>query len=310
MFQWSFGIQREIVRDLMLETSYVGSRGINLMAKVNTNQPDPGPGPRDPRRPLYPVNQLVGDLIYHDNWGGSKYHSLQVRVQTRARHGLTTGLSFTWAKNMINTGENQGANSAQFARNLKVEWGNAAVNRRHVVVINHVYELPFGEGRTYLATGWLGKIVGNWNVSGVWSMMTGTWFTPRNPTEVSNAKDNCNGCPAERPNRIRDGNLPHDQRTIDRWFDTTAFVIQPQYTFGNAGNNILEGPGVFNLDAGIHRNFTINERWKAIFRWEMFNAFNHPNFNNPTSTINIASTGQITGTLPARSMQLALKLTF
>ena len=310
MFQWSFGIQREIIRDVMLETSYVGSRGINLMAKVNTNQPDPGPGPRDPRRPLYSVNPLVGDLIYHDNWGGSKYHSLQVRLQTRARHGLTTGLSYTWSKNMINTGENQGANSAQFARNLKVEWGNAAVNRRHMMVINHVYELPLGEGRAYLSTGWLGKIVGNWNVSGVWSMMTGTWFTPRNPTEVSNAKDNCNGCPAERPNRIRDGNLPPNQRTIDRWFDTTAFVIQPQYTFGNAGNNILEGPGVFNLDAGIHRNFTINERWKAVFRWEMFNALNHPNFNNPTATINIASTGQITGTLPARSMQLALKLLF
>ncbi len=310
MFQWSFGLQREILPDLMLETSYVGSRGINLMAKVNTNQPYPGPGARDPRRPLYPVNQIVGDNIYHDNWGASKYHSLQARVQTRARHGLTTGLSYTWAKNMINTGENQGANTAQDARNLQVEWGNAAVNRRHVVVINHVYQLPFGKGRSHLAEGLLGHIVGNWNVSGVWSMMTGTWFTPRNPTEVSNARDSCNGCPAERPNRIGNGNLPNDQRTIDRWFDTTAFQVQPQFTFGNAGNNILEGPGYFNLNAGIHRDFSINERWKAAFRWEMFNALNRANFNNPSSTINSATTGQISGTQPARSMQLGLKISF
>ena len=310
MFQWSFGVQREILRDLILETSYVGSRGINLMAKVNTNQAFPGPGARDPRRPLYVVNQLVGDLIYHDNWGGSKYHSLQARLQTRARRGLTAGLSYTWSKNMINTGENQGGNTAQDARNLRAEWGNAGVNRRHIVMINHVYELPFGQGRPYLSKGVLGLIVGNWNVSGVWGMMSGTWFTPRDPTEVSNAKDNCNGCPAERPNRIGNGNLPAEQRTIDRWFDASAFVVQPQYTFGNAGNFILEGPGYFNLDAGIHRNFSISDRWKVVFRWEMFNALNHANFNNPSSTINSATTGQISGTQPARSMQMGLKLTF
>jgi len=294
----------------VLETSYVGSRGISLMAKLNTNQAYPGAGARDPRRPLYAVNQLVGDLINHDNWGGSKYHSLQTRIQTRARHGLTTGFSYTWAKNMINTGENQGGNTAQDARNLRAEWGNAGVNRRHIVVINHVYELPFGQRRPYLSRGVLGLIVGNWNVSGVWGMMSGTWFTPRNPTEVSNAKDNCNGCPAERPNRVGNGNLPSDQRTIDRWFDASAFQVQPQYTFGNAGNFILEGPGYFNLDAGIHRNFSISERWKAVFRWEMFNALNHANFSNPSSTINSATTGQISGTQPARSMQLGLKLAF
>jgi hypothetical protein len=94
MFQWSFGIQRELIRDLMLETSYVGSRGINLMAKVNTNQPYPGPGARDPRRPLYAVNQLVGDLIYHDNWGGSKYHSLQ--LGSRPGRGMASRRPFLY----------------------------------------------------------------------------------------------------------------------------------------------------------------------------------------------------------------------
>jgi hypothetical protein len=152
--------------------------------------------------------------------------------------------------------------------------------------------------------------VGNWNISGVWSMMSGTWFTPRNPTEVSNAKDNCNGCPAERPNRIGNGNLPNDQRTINRWFDASAFQIQPQYTFGNAANGILEGPGYFALDLGIHRTFQFTERCKAEFRWEVFNALNHTNFDNPFSTINIPITGQLFSAQPPRKMQLAFKFMF
>ena len=308
--QWSFGIQREILPDLVLETSYVGTRGINLMAKIDTNQPYPGPGARGPRTPLYSVNPLVGDLIYHDNWGASKYHSLQVRLQTRARHGLSAGMAYTWSHNMINTGENQGANSAQDARNLRAEWGSASNDRRHVVVINHVYELPFGKGKPLCSSGLMSHIVGNWNISGVWSMMTGLPFTARDATNVSNAQDTCNGCPAERPNRLGDGNLPASQRTIDRWFDASAFAIQPQYTFGNAGNYILVGPGYFNVDAGIHRNFNISERWKAVFRWEMFNAFNHANFSNPNASIGGSTVGQISATQPARSQQVALKVTF
>jgi hypothetical protein len=310
VMQWSFGVQREILPDLVIETSYVGTRGLELMAKVNTNQPYPGAGPRGPRAPLYPVNPFVGDLIYHDNWGGSKYHSLQVRVQTRARHGLTTGLAYTYSHNLINTGENQGANSAQDARNLQAEWGNGPNDRRHVLVINHVYELPFGNGRAVASHGWISHLVGNWNISGVWGMMSGLPFTPRDATNVSNAQDTCNGCPNERPNRLRDGNLPVGQRTIDHWFDSSAFVIQPQFTFGNAANNILIGPGYFNVDAGIHRNFDITERWKAVFRWEMFNAFNHSNFSNPNASIGAATAGQISSTLPARSQQVALKFTF
>ena len=141
-------------------------------------------------------------------------------------------------------------------------------------------------------------------------MMTGTYFTPRIATSVSNAQDTNNGSPAERADRLRDGNLPASQRTIDHWFDTAAFAPAAQFHFGNAGNFILEGPGYFNLDAGIHRNFDITDRWKVVLRWEMFNAFNHASFNNPNSTIGTANAGLISGTFPARSQQVALKIIF
>jgi hypothetical protein len=179
-------------------------------------------------------------------------------------------------------------------------------DRRHVAVINHVYELPFGPGRDYLKQGLLAHVAGNWNVSGIWTMSTGEHFTPGLAAAVSNSA----GGGGDRPNRIGDGNLPGDQRSIDRWFDLSAFAAPAQFTFGNAGRGILEGPGNFNLDLGVHRNFRLSEQWKLSFRWEMFNAMNRANFSVPNAAIGSPVAGQISGTAPARIMQLALKLTF
>jgi len=310
VLQWSFGVQREILPGILLEASYVGTRGLRLMAKLNENQPLPGPGAVDPRRPLYALDPLLQDDLSHENWGGSKYHSLQVRLQTRAHHGLTAGVAYTWAHSLANSGENQGGTTYQDSRNLAAEWGNSSFDRHQVLVINHVYEVPVGRGRTYLASGLLGNIVGDWNLDGVWSMESGLYFTPRDNTSVSNAQDTSNGGPTDRPNRVSDGNLPSGQRTITHWFDTSAFAVQAQNTFGNAGNYILVGPGYFNLDLGIHRDFRVTERIKATFRWEMFNALNHANFSNPNASVGNPLYGQITGTLPARSEQVALKLVF
>ena len=110
IMQWSFGVQRELLRNLFLETDYVGTRGVELEAKVDSNQPYPGPGPRDPRRPLYSLNSLVGDMINHTNWGGSKYHSLQERVQMRPTHGVSAGLARSaFAASASNTALRDGA---------------------------------------------------------------------------------------------------------------------------------------------------------------------------------------------------------
>src|SRR5207237_734412 len=159
--------------ELYTNLPYVVTRRNSLMAKVNTNQPFPGPGPRDPRRPLYSVDPYVGDLIYHGNWGGSKYHSLQASLQMRPHHGVSAGVAYTYSHNMTNTGENQGANTAQDTRNLNAEWGNSTFDRRNVLSINHLVQLPFGPGRSYLSHVALGRIVGGWDISGVWSMMSG-----------------------------------------------------------------------------------------------------------------------------------------
>ena len=100
------------------------------------------------------------------------------------------------------------------------------------------------------------------------------------------------------------------ERTIDRWFDLGAFVAPPQFTFGNAGRGILVGPGSFNVDMGVSREFLLGEGRRIQFRWEMFNAFNRANFDVPNTAIGNPQAGQISDTAAARIMQLALKFYF
>jgi hypothetical protein len=173
-------------------------------------------------------------------------------------------------------------------------------------VINHVYELPFGTRRRYLSKGFVSYLAGDWNLSGIWSVESGQRFTPTLAAAVSNSA----GGGGDRPNRIADGTLAGGQQSIDRWFDVGAFTSPAQFQFGNSGRGILTGPNFFNLDLGIHRNFVLTERFNLSFRAEMFNAFNHPNFDVPNAVIGNQQAGQISSTFPARIMQMAMKVTF
>ena len=306
--QWSLGLEREIVSNLLVDVSYVGTRTVGLIANVNINQSVPGPGAQGPRRPFFSANPNVTNVTYRTNYGGAKYHSLQTRVEKRASRGLTLSVAHTWSHYVANAGNiNGGGNGPpQDYRCYRCEWGSTPDDRRQVFVLNHVYELPFGRGRQWLSEGALAHVVGNWSLSGIWSLSTGEHFTPGLAAAASNSA----GGGGDRPNRIRDGNLASSERTIDRWFDLGAFAVPGQFQFGDAGRGILVGPGNVNVDLGVHRNFRFHERSILSFRWEMFNAFNHANFTVPNAAIGNPTVGQISGTAPARIMQLALKLSF
>jgi hypothetical protein len=308
VMQWSLGIQREIIPDLLAEISYVGTRTTGLIANVNINQSVPGAGAQGPRRPFYAINPNVTNITYRTNYGGAKYHALQTRVEKRASAGLSLSLAYTWSHYTSNAGNiNGGGNGPpQDSRCYQCEWGSSPEDRRHVLVLNHVYELPFGHGRRWAGEGILSHIVGPWNVSGIWAFSAGEHFTPTLAAAVSNSA----GGGGDRPNRLRDGNLPESDRTIDRWFDVTAFAAPAQFTFGNAGRGILVGPGNFNVDLGVHRNFRLSETHLLSFRWEMFNAMNRANFAVPNAAIGNPVAGQVSATAAARIMQLALKYSF
>jgi hypothetical protein len=308
VMQWSAGVQREIIQDLLVDVSYVGTRTNGLLANINLNQSFPGAGAQNPRRPFFAANPGLVNLGYRTNYGGAKYHGLQVRVERRMTAGLSASLAYTYAKYMANAGHvNGGGNGPpQDARCTACEWGPMPEDRRNILVFNHVWELPFGKNRKYLTSGPASWIFGNWNLSGVWTANSGDRFTATMAAAVSNSA----GGGGDRPNRLADGNLPEGDRTIDRWFDISAFAAAQQFTFGNSGRGILVGPGSLTANLNVQRDFLIGERFRTQFRWEMYNAFNRANFGNPNAAIGNAQVGQISGAAEARTMQLALKFYF
>ena len=311
VLQWSFGIQRELTSSLLLDVSYVGTRGLELLNSINANQPVPGPGDFNPRRPLYRMDPLLGDVDFRTNFGGSKYQSLQTSVRKRLSHGLSGGIAWTWSHNLTNTRGPAFSTRPENSYCSACDWGNAGEDRRQTLVFNHVYQLPFGSGRQFLNKGVLAYVVGNWDLTGVWTFYTGQWTSPSLSASVSNATTTSGNVTAtERPNWISNPNLPAGQRTINAWFNVAAFATPAQYTFGNAGVGIIQGPGFFNTDLGIHRDFRFKEKVALTYRWEMFNSFNRANFSLPSASIGNATAGTISGTAPARIMQMALKLTY
>jgi hypothetical protein len=311
VIQWSIGVQRELTSSLLLEVSYVGTRGLDLLNSINANQPVPGPGVLNPRRPLYAMDPLLGDVDMRTNFGASKYQSMQTSLRKRLANGLSGGVAWTWSHNLSNTRGEASSTRPENSYCSACDWGNAPEDRRQTLVFNHVYELPFGAGRQHLSKGVMSYIVGNWDLTGVWTFYSGQWASPSLSASVSNATTTTGNVTAtERPNWVSNPNLPASQRTINAWFNVAAFAIPAQYTFGNAGLGIIQGPGFFNADLGIHRDFRFKERFKLTYRWEMFNSFNRANFSLPAASIGNATAGTISGTSPARVMQMALKLTF
>jgi hypothetical protein len=308
VLQWSFGIQRQLRSDLILDVSYVGTRGERILVNsVNLNQSVPGPGAQGPREPYYLINPNLVTVSYRTDAGDSKYESLQVRLDKRFSRGLTFGISYTYASYFSDAGNpNGGGNSdIQNYACIACNWGPVPDDYSHVLTINHVYELPFGHGRKYLANSWAGRIVGGWNLNGIWTARSGGRFTPILGTNVSNST----GGGDQRPNRIASGYLSQGQSIYD-WFNTSAFVAPAQYSFGNSGTGILTGPADFNLDLSLVRHIRITERYGLDLRGEAFNAFNHVNFSNPNATIGTASAGIISSAANARIVQVSAKFVF
>jgi len=305
--QWSFGIQRELVSNLLLDVSYLGSNGIHLPLRYNINQPAPGPGSIQARRP-YPQWSTVTWL---DDVGTSSYNSLTVRLERRYTNGLTFLSSFAYSKALdLGTTASSGT-VPQNPRDLRAEWGPAAFNAKFRYVASVVYELPFGKGRRWMssAPGWLDAVAGGWETTGIITLQSGSPFDVITSKDLSNT-GNTNG--GERPFVI--GNPVLANPSILEWFNTAAFsdaVPGGGYAYGNVGRDSLVGPGLENVDFGLFKSFRVTERLGLQFRAEAFNALNHANFSNPNSDANSPTFGQISSTTNQnRDIQFGLKLIF
>jgi hypothetical protein len=178
--------------------------------------------------------------------------------------------------------------------------------------VSYSYLLPFGEGRQYLANdGWVTKVLTGWETFGIVTLQTGRPFTVALLSEIDNSGTGRSilGFGAnDRPNVV--GNPELSNPTPDRWFNTAAFAFPAPGTFGNAGRNILDGPGYQNVNASLVKNTHLTEQVNLQFRAEFFNLFNHPNFNLPDNFLGSPTFGVISSAREPRHIQFGLKLLF
>ncbi len=308
--QWSFGLQRELSTGWVAEVNYVGSKGTHLVMKRNLNQPVPGAGDINARRPVPGFSDIL--LVSAD--ASSIYHALQARVEKRYATGLSLLAVYTYSKSLDNSSsflESKGDdNTPQNSSNIPAERGRSNFDLRHRFSGSFIYDLPSGPVHHGLSRNpWIGAFVQGWQLSGILTFQTGRPFTPRLSTDNSNTGNVGGFFAHDRPNVV--GSPTLEAPAPERFFNTAAFAIPQRYTFGNAGRNILTGPGLSNLDLALLKNIRLRGEQTLQFRTEFFNFFNHPNFKLPESFVDNAATfGRVLAAEPARQIQFGLKYLF
>lgn len=308
MYEWNLNVQREFYSGSLLSIAYVGAKGTYVDAVgLNINQPVPGPGSVVSRRPYPNLSDSTGVVP----WGNSSYQSLQTTFQQRLKSSQISA-AWTWAHSIDDTSGESSNSPIQNSYNLAAQRGSSTFDVRSKLAVSGTYELPIGKGKRLLNStprpvDW---IVGGWQINAIGTFQTGLPFTPVMQTSTLNT-----GSGSQFPNRVGSGELPSDQRSIDRWFDATAFVAPGQYRFGNSGRNILYGPGTKQVDLSVFKSFPFAERRRVEFRAEAFNSLNTPQFNNPNANIGFSGVAKITSAgspttyqRTSRQIQLALKL--
>ncbi len=306
--QFNLTVEHELFNSLLLKGSYVGNLGRHLDTSYNLNQAVPGSGPVNNRRPFFAVRPGLGDVTWAVSDGTASYHAFQLSAEKRFTHGFGGLLSYTYGHSIDTVGQAFGGGAdgplPQDPRNRLADRGNSPFDMRHRLTVAVTYLLPFGKGRKWMTGGGFAEYVfGGWQFNGIFLFQTGLPFTPTLNAPTVNTGT------GSRPNRIGDGTL--SDPTVDRWFDTSAFATPAQFTYGDAGRNILYGPGRRNFDLSLFKEFGVSERVKLQFRAECFNCLNTPQFDLPNAAIGAGNAGTITAIVGTpRQLQLGAKVVF
>ena len=327
---WVVSIQREILKDTVLEVAYNGNHSSRLPIIGDYNQAAPNaPGATLgvlARRPI----QGFGAITWVDPVGVNHYNGLSARFEKRLGKGLYVLNSFTWGKSIGNSEQaleqapGQNVANQQNIRNLAAEMGPSSYDVKLINVTSVVYHLPFGKGQPYLNVNRIADLaVGGWEINAINTASTGipinVFYAPSAANDVTGLATNAEyrGTSILRPNIT--GPVPdrtRDQR-ITAYFGPAIGAAGSVFTlptadmpFGNLGRNAFRAPGLAQWDLGVNKNFGITERVKLQFRSEFFNVLNHTNLGIPNQQANSTAFGSITGTFPARQVQFGMKLLF
>jgi hypothetical protein len=306
--QWNLAVEQALPAKMSLEIAYAGSKGTHLQVVTDQNQVQtPGPGDVQSLRPFPDFNSFTSI----QNRGNSTYHSFQLKLQKHYSFGLSFLSSYTLSKAINDLPEICCAQPfPQNSYDLRAEKGLADFDQRQRWVTSFDYELPFGRGRRHnIENHALDLIAGRWHVGGIFTIASGFPFSPLIGFDPSNTGSQG----LLRADRVGNGNVPSGQRSPDLWFDINAFASPADFTFGNAGRNILTGPGETILDGSIRKEFNLLKEQKLEFRVELFNMLNHPYFAQPDNFLDDGpgAFGTITSlSIPMRQVQFGLKYRF
>jgi Carboxypeptidase regulatory-like domain/TonB dependent receptor len=328
-YQWNISVQEELTPDLVTELSYVGSHGHDLPFPVDINQvPENKLGSNDITLRPYPQ---FGHLLGSTNNAISNYSSLQAVIQKRMSHGLDFNFNYVWAHFLSDMdssgwGGRAGAKNYQRSFDPSANYGNSNFDVRNAFKGSVLYQLPFGKGRAFVNnSALLDTLIGGWQTSGTLVVQSGQPFTVSMKTDNSFAQsENSQWYPNIIGNPKLSTKGPY--HGTNQWFNEAAFAVPAPGTFGNAGRNILNGPGLSQVNFSLGKTFSIWESVKFQLRADANNIFNHPSFNlpttgsaeqgsallsvNPDGTI-ATGTSTIRGvTVDGRTMQLSGRISF
>jgi hypothetical protein len=305
--QFSFEVQRELSRDIILRVGYVGTKGTGLFQTVDGNPRTPTNVIADTKTPVFAprVDPTRGIFRLRANAASSIYHSMQVSMDKRLSRGFSAGMHYTWSSAIDTTSEIFNPSTgevavAQDSFDLRSDRARSTYDRPHRFTGNAVYELPFFQEQK----GAIGHLLGGWQVNAFFTLQSGAPFTPLNGSDPTGA---LNGIDSLVGNAIRaDLNTTLDVSSMNiiellaaggarLFLPLPAFdeakrgTLQIGKRVGNAGRNTLRADGIQNLDFGILKNTTLFEGHSVQFRADMFNATNTRNFGIPNGTVTSAN---------------------
>jgi hypothetical protein len=297
---WQLGVEGELLNYWRLQAYYRGDKGTRLIRVLPANVPLPGPEELQSRRP----NPAFGRFTLVTNSGSYSNNALILDAERRFSGGFSIDTGFRWTRTFSDSFPGNPNN----VRDLRAERAVVGYQPNRRFSLRYILNLPFGSGRSLgggIRSGWMQRLISGWRLTGITSIQDGTAFTVYSAGDLNN-----DGLGGERPNRVGSGRLSSDQPSIDRWFATEDFMEPGPYSFGNAGRSILTGPAYSNWDLSIIKQTRFSDGKQVELRVELFNAFNHANFDQPEAVLGNSTFGKIFGAGRAREIEVALKYSF
>lgn len=298
--QYSFGVQREFPRSVMVEASYVGNLGRNLLRAPDINFPafaDLVANAALPSNQRAAVNTLrpykgYSQINMYLSDSTSNYHALQLYGSKRAGAVQLTA-SYTWSKALADSSD-QGSAPENYP-DRHYSYGPTSYDRRHAFVATYVWEMPRLRNWQPVAR----AVLGGWQSSGIIRLQSGPFFTVSGSTAIGTRRADYLG-----------GDVKAGTQNINNWINLSAFAAASNRGFGSAGVGTVEGPGLQSYDLSLAKNFAFHERYNFRLQADFLNAFNVANFYGLNTTVTDRAFGTLSSAYPSRNIQLGLKFNF